>query len=338
MSLALVASVATAARADDATGGVPAFPGAQGFGARARGGRGGTVVEVTNLDDAGPGSLREAVRGPNRTVVFRVSGTIRLRSPLVVAEPNITIAGQTAPGDGICLRDQTLAIRGHDVVVRYLRSRLGDVSGKQSDCISVDHGTRDVIVDHCSATWSIDEALSLSGDVTDVTLQWCLIAEALDRSKHPKGAHGYGSLARANGRVTLHHNLWAHNDARNPRLGDNYGRPPYPTFDVRNNVMYDYGSACTGLTQGVLKVNYIGNYIRPGPSSRAKLPIRVGAPSDLLFYIRDNVVDAGPGRRLARAALATAAARWRSRWHARRVGDPARPRSARSSRRPQTGA
>ena len=148
-----------------------------------------------------------------------------------------------------------------------------------------------MILDHCSATWSVDEALSLAGNITDVTVQWCLIAEALDRSKHAKGAHGYGSLARANGRVSLHHNLWAHNDARNPRLGDNYGRPPYPTFDVRNNVIYDYGGTCSGLTQGVLKVNYVANYIRPGPSSTAKFPIKVGGPSDMLFYIRDNVVE-----------------------------------------------
>jgi pectate lyase len=280
-----------AARAADESTPIVAFPGAEGFGAHATGGRGGSVHEVTNLEDSGPGSLREAVAGANRTVVFRVSGTIALKSPLVVREPNITIAGQTAPGDGICLRNYTFSIRSHDVVVRYLRSRLGDTTGQQSDCITLDHGVHDVILDHCSATWSVDEALSMAGSVTDVTVQWCLIAEALDRSKHAKGAHGYGSLVRANGRVSLHHNLWAHNDSRNPRLGDNYGRSPYPTFDVRNNVIYDFGATCSGLTQGVLKVNYVANFIRPGPSSKAKTPISVGAPSDMLFYLRDNVVD-----------------------------------------------
>jgi hypothetical protein len=153
------------------------------------------------------------------------------------------------------------------------------------------NGASNVIFDHCSATWSIDEALSLSGNVTDVTIQWCLIAEPLNDSVHAKGKHGYGSLMRSNGRVTLHHNLWAHCDSRNPRLGDNYGKAPYPTFDVRNNVIYDYGHTCSGLTQGNLRVNYVGNYIRPGPSSKARFPIQVGAPSDMQFFIKDNVVE-----------------------------------------------
>jgi hypothetical protein len=122
-------------------------------------------------------------------------------------------------------------------------------------------------------------------------VQWCLIAEGLNHSIHTKGNHGYGSLSRANGPVSWHHNLWAHNNARNPRLGDNYGRPPYPTFDVRNNVMYDYGGTCSGLTQGNLQVNYVANYIRPGPSSKASHPITVGGPSELRFYIRDNVFE-----------------------------------------------
>jgi pectate lyase len=270
---------------------VPAFPGAEGFGAAVTGGRGCPVYEVTNLDDSGPGSLRDGLSQGNRTVVFRVSGTMRLKAPLVLAQPNVTIAGQTAPGDGICLRDFPFSIRTENVIVRFLRSRLGDVTAKQADGITLDHGCRDVILDHCSATWSIDEALSLAGNVGNVTVQWCLIAEGLNRSKHPKGAHGYGSLARANGAVSLHHNLWAHNDSRNPRLGDNYGRPPFPTFDVRNNVMYDYGSTCSGLTQGNLRVNYVANFIRPGPSSRAQFPITVGAPSDLKFFIKDNVFE-----------------------------------------------
>ena len=271
---------------------VPAFPGAEGFGSKTSGGRGGKVLVVTNLNDSGPGSLRAAceAEGP-RTIVFSVSGLITLEKPIVIQNPFVTIAGQTAPGDGICLRNSTLAIATHDAVVRFLRSRLGDLKKQDADCITLAGGARNVIVDHCSATWSIDEALSLAGDVGEVTVQWCLIAEALNRSKHSKGPHGYGSLSRANGLVSWHHNLWAHNDARNPRLGDNYGKPPYPTFDVRNNVMFDYGAICSGLTQGVLKVNYVANYIRTGPSSKGRFPIRVGAPSELSFYIRDNVFD-----------------------------------------------
>ena len=271
---------------------IPAFPGAEGFGSTTPGGRGGKVMFVTNVNDSGPGSLRAAceAEGP-RIVIFRVSGLISLASQIVVKNPYLTVAGQTAPGDGVCLRNFTFNIATHDVVVRYLRSRLGDLSGQEADSITLLSGAHDVVVDHCSATWSIDESLSLAGNVSNVTVQWCLIGNALNHSKHAKGDHGYGSLSRANGPVSWHHNLWAHNNSRNPRLGDNYGRPPFPTFDVRNNVMYDYGEICSGLTQGVLKVNYVANYIRPGPNSKARTPIHVGAPSELSFYIRDNVFE-----------------------------------------------
>jgi pectate lyase len=271
---------------------IPSFPGAEGFGATTPGGRGGKVIAVTNLSDDGPGSFRAAceAEGP-RIVVFRVSGLITLTRKLIIKNPYITIAGQTAPGDGICLRNFTFLIATHDVVVRYLRSRLGDLTAQEDDSITLGAGAKNVVIDHCSATWSIDEDLSLAGDVSNVTVQWCLIAEGLNHSKHVKGAHGYGSLSRANGPVTWHHNLWAHNVSRNPRLGDNYGRPPYPTFDVRNNVIYDYGEIASGLTQGVLKVNYVANYIRPGPNSKAMTPIHIGGPSDLSFYVKDNIFE-----------------------------------------------
>ena len=113
-------------------------------------------------------------------------------------------------------------------------------------------------------------------------------------SVHRKGAHGYGSLARANGRVSYHHNLWAHHAARNPRMGDNYGKPPFPTFDFRNNVIYDYGGTASGLTQGVLRINYAGNWIRPGPSSRAPRPLTIGQPSDIRIWFEGNVWDGRP--------------------------------------------
>lgn len=275
-----------------ATGDLPAFPGAQGFGSTTPGGRGGKVLFVTSLDDSGPGSLREACEasGP-RIVIFRVSGLINLEKPITVRNPYLTLAGQSAPGDGICLRNCCFAVATHDVVIRFLRSRLGDLAGKAEDCLDLANGASHVILDHCSATWSIDECLSLAGNVSNATVQWCLIAEALNKSKHPKGPHGYGSLARANGPVSLHHNLWAHHNARSPRFGDNYGRPPYPVFDFRNNVIYDFGGTCSGLTQGRFPVNYVANYIRPGPSSRARTPITIGGPSDLTFFLRDNVFE-----------------------------------------------
>jgi pectate lyase len=271
--------------------GLPAFPGAEGFGAYTSGGRGGDVYEVKNLDDSGPGSFRDAVSAGNRTVVFRVSGTIDLKSPLRVRASNITIAGQTAPGDGICVRGYTFDITGHDVVVRFIRSRLGDEDKQESDGITLGNGVRNVILDHCSATWSVDEALSTAGNINNATIQWCLIGEALNHSIHAKGAHGYGSLARADGAVSWLHNLWAHNNSRNPRLGDNYGRGSHPQFDVRYNVMYDYGEICSGLTQGIFTANYVGNYIRPGPSSKAKTPIHMGPDSTIQFYLRDNIFE-----------------------------------------------
>jgi pectate lyase len=274
---------------------LPAFPGAEGFGASTPGGRGGRVLFVTNLNDHGPGSFRAACEtaGP-RIVIFRVGGIIDLESPLHVKQPYLTVAGQTAPGDGICLRNYEFSVDTHDVVVRYLRSRAGEGAGREVDAIDISHGSRNVVLDHCSASWSVDECLSLSGDVQNVTVQWSIIAEGLNRSVHKKGRHGYGSLARANGPVTWHHNLWAHHDSRNPRMGDNYGKPPFPTFDFRNNVIYDYGGTASGLTQGILKINYVANFIRPGPSSRARLPLSIGSPSDIQIFVRDNVWDDHP--------------------------------------------
>ncbi|MSU24040.1 MAG: pectate lyase [Opitutus sp.] len=274
---------------------LPSFPGAEGFGANTPGGRGGKVLFVTNLDDSGPGSLRAAcdADGP-RLVLFRIAGTITLKKPITVTKPFLTLAGQSAPGDGVCLRDASFGIATHDVVVRYLRSRLGDVSGREDDCIDLLNGAHDCILDHCSATWSIDECLSTSGIDENCTIQWCLIGESLNQSKHAKGKHGYGSLARANGPMSWHHNLWIHNDARNPRLGDAYDRPPSPTFDVRNNVIYDFGGTASGLTQGHWSANYVGNYIRPGPSSTARTPIHIGnkpADSNITFYLQGNIFE-----------------------------------------------
>jgi hypothetical protein len=178
------------------------------------------------------------------------------------------------------------------VIIRYLRSRPGDISGQELDAISISAPSENVILDHCSATWSIDEALSPSGAIRNITVQWSLIAEALNHSVHSKGAHGYGSLVRAIGGLSLHHNLWAHNTARNPRLGDNYGRPPFPTFDVRNNVMYDYGEICSGMTGDHLDANYVANYIRPGPDSRRDRGIIVPtATADMNFYVDGNIVE-----------------------------------------------
>jgi len=272
---------------------LPAFPGAEGFGAQTPGGRGGKVIPVVNLNDAGPGSLRAAceAEGP-RIVLFRVGGVIDLKSEVKVNKPYLTLTGQTAPGDGICLRGYGFMVKAHDVVVRYLRSRPGTGSGKEVDAIGIDSGSHNVILDHCSATWAVDENLSPSGSISNITVQWCLIAEGLKNSIHHKGAHSYGSLVRAVGGISLHHNLWAHNNGRNPRLGDDYGKLPYPTFDVRNNMVYNYGEACSGMTGDHLDANYVANYIRPGIDSQRKRGVIVFTDTAATrFFVDGNTVE-----------------------------------------------
>ncbi len=270
---------------------VPAFPGAEGFGAGARGGRGGKVLLVTNLNDSGPGSLRAAceTKGP-RIIVFRVAGIIDLKTPIRISEPFLTIAGHSAPGDGVCLRGQGISINADNVIVRFLRSRPGDVAGGAPDGLSVGGTAKHVILDHCSVSWGSDENLSASGAISDITVQWCLIAEGLNRNLYSKGAHGYGSLCRAQGGVTLHHNLWAHNSGRNPRIGDNYGRPPFPTYDIRNNVMYNFEAL--SIVGDTLEANYVGNYILPGPSTPPSPGLLM--PTDaarLRFFLSGNLIE-----------------------------------------------
>lgn len=293
---------------------VLAFPGAEGFGRFARGGRGGAVFVVETLDDAGPGSLRAAVEaeGP-RSVVFAVAGTIALRSPLVVERPWITIAGESAPGDGITLRDQPLIIAADQVILRFLRSRLGDESGVEADAIWV-AGGRDIMLDHVSASWSTDETLSVANMqsrpdlVLDrVTVQWSVIAESLDRSVHAKGNHGYGSLIRGShgARYSFHHNLWAHHRARLPRPGnylDPTRDPLGPLVDLRNNVIYNWGGAgakATTARERAIAVsagynvdgdarsryNLVGNAYLTGPDTRAALAELAGTGPELRPWI-----------------------------------------------------
>jgi hypothetical protein len=234
-----------------------AFPGAEGFGRFTRGGRGGKVYKVTNLNDSGPGSLREAVEaeGP-RIVVFDVDGTLRLKSVLQVKNDFITIAGQSAPGGGITLRDYPLQISANEVIVRYIRARMGDEMKLESDAVSVGQG-RNIVIDHCSVSWSNDETLSVTQKVepglkhlTDVTVQWSIISESLNDAGHEKGQHGYGSLIQGSqgARYSFHHNLWAHHQARMPRIG-NYASakidPEGIITDFRNNVFYNWGQGAT---------------------------------------------------------------------------------------------
>jgi hypothetical protein len=246
---------------------VPAFPGAEGFGAQAKGGRGGKVLLVTSLEDKGPGTLREAceAEGP-RIVVFRVSGLIDLKSDLRIRNPYITIAGQTAPGAGICLKTYCLNIKEtHDVVVRHIRIRPGDVAGKELDGVTADK-LENCIFDHCSVSWAIDETLSVTQS-KNVTVQWCLVSESLNKSLHKKGEHGYGSLVSGyDGGITWAHSIYAHHKSRSPRAGATEGTPGI-IFDFRNNVIYDWSLRAGYSGDSPVRMNYVGNYLKPGPST-----------------------------------------------------------------------
>jgi pectate lyase len=256
---------------------IPAFPGAEGFGAYAIGGRGGRVLEVTNLNDSGPGSLRAAVEASGaRIVVFRVSGTIELLSRIRIENPFVTIAGQTAPGGGITLKNHpsnirsTLEIRTHDVVVRHIRSRPGPSAEPSDtvDALTISAG-HNIIVDHCSLSWATDEVVNTWNDVHDITIQWSIISEGLHKSTHPKGKHSKGMLLGSNGaqRISVHHNLFAHNYDRNPDVN------LVGVVDVVNNVFYNaarWSEIKDKYGQGNQQINIVNNYYKPGPSSGNK--------------------------------------------------------------------
>jgi len=278
---------------------VPAFPGAEGFGSYTPGGRGGRVIEVTNLNADGPGSLKAAVDAKGaRIVVFRVSGIIQLKRQLNIREPFITIAGQTAPGDGICLRGAYIWVGTHDVIIRHLRVRVGDSPE------GPDPGNRDaldvagdanrvynVIIDHCSFSWALDETVSTWYGARDVTIQWCIVSEPLMDSLHPQGSHSTGVLLGSGGNtVSVHHCLLAHNSGRNPLIAADHGKS---IVDWRNNVVYNYGGSGCGNARGSVDVNYVGNYIRMGPNSREPGTFRINPDDEQLYFVRDNI---WPGR------------------------------------------
>jgi pectate lyase len=255
---------------------VPAFPGAEGFGAKASGGRGGRVIAVANLADSGPGSLRAAVdEKGSRTIVFRVSGNIALNSSIKVRNGDVTIAGQTAPGGGICLQNYGLDLAGAtNVVIRYLRVRPGDSSGQGLDALGGRSG-ENIIIDHCSMSWSIDECVSIYGGARNVTVQWCLISESLYQSVHTKGHHGFGGIWGGQN-TSWHHNLLAHHSSRNPRIP---GKNREQLVDLRNNVIYNWGyNSCYG-GDGDVRVNLINNVYKPGPATRQGVRARVANPS-----------------------------------------------------------
>ncbi|MEU8569353.1 Ig-like domain-containing protein [Streptomyces pathocidini] len=276
-------STPTAAAAGD----IPAFPGAEGGGKYATGGRGGTVYEVTTLDDSGPGSLRDAVSGDNRTVVFRVSGNIEIKGGLDITGSNLTIAGQTAPGGGICVVGNETEIKGDNIILRYLRFRAGDTLGTGIDCFGME-GRENVIIDHCSFSWAVDENCSPYKN-KNVTVQWCIISEPLTMSVHEKGRHGFGGIWGGDN-VTYHHNLLVHNGGRNPRFGFEEGLPQQ--VDHRNNVIYNHGyTSCYG-GEWAEGINIVGNYYKPGPNTVPDTaPVIVRPDRFGSWYVAGNVVE-----------------------------------------------
>ena len=275
---------------------VLAFPGAEGFGRYASGGRGGQVIKVTNLNDSGPGSLRDAlgIKGP-KIIVFDVSGTIKLSRPITVKESNLTIAGQTAPGDGITISNYWINfIDIENVIIRFLRFISGDTSGEEGN---PGYGAymKNIIFDHCTFSWGTDEIASFYA-VKDFTLQWCVISEALNNSIHPKGPHGYASITGGKN-VSWHHNLIAHATQRMVRFdhpgiysSDQAILDWRGNTDFRNNVIYNWQQrASSGGEEGFF--NVINNYYRAGPSTEDRnhflSPI---GPNYGKFFVSGNIL------------------------------------------------
>ena len=291
---------------------VPAFPGAEGFGANAVGGKGGTVYEVTNLNDSGPGSLRECVAasGP-RVCIFKVGGTILLSSTLTISNPYITIAGQTALGGGITLKHASggigIQVQTYEVIIRYITSRPGPGGQNQALIVGSNGGNvYNVIVDHCSLSWATDEIATTWYAAHNITFQWLIISEGLDCSTHPKGCHSKGALlggyAGSEAKTTpgakdisFHHNLMAHNGERGPMIKTS------GLVDVVNNVTYNpYWTFAhfylTSTFSGYnVKANFVGNYFKRGPSSTSNTGIKHVDEGGLAaqVYVQGNI---GPTR------------------------------------------
>ena len=280
----------------------PAFDGAEGGGRFTQGGRGGAVYVVTTLEDHGKeGSLRYAVEAEGaREVTFAVEGDILLRAPLKIRNSNISILGQTAPGEGITIRNYGLSIEADEVVIRYLRVRPGSASGEECDAMEIRHSDH-VIIDHCSFSWASDEVLSFYA-CSNATLQWCIISEALNHSVHSKGEHGYGGIWGGRN-ISFHHNLLVSNNSRNPR----FDHPSVydgedlllrrGSVDFVNNLVFNWGmKAVYGGGRGWFNVR--DNYFKAGPASRQLqgeyLEVYTSKSTSLLegsFYISGNVYD-----------------------------------------------
>ena len=270
----------------------PAFPGAEGFARYITGGRGGTVYHVTNLNDSGTGSLREALgKSGKRTIVFDVSGVINLKSDLKISKGDVTVAGQTAPGDGITLANYTVTVAADNVIIRFIRFRRGNAVNINDGADAIwGRQRKNIMLDHCSFSWSIDEVASFYDNRT-FTMQWCTVAEALTNAGHDKGAHGYGGIWGGK-EASFHHNFLLHLQNRVPRFNGarynwgGYDTSKYPNtiqaerVDFRNCVMFNWGTGgCYGGPGGGY-INMVNNYYKAGPATTNKTRVTQISKSD----------------------------------------------------------
>jgi flagellar hook capping protein FlgD len=287
--------------------GQAAFPGAEGFGANSVGGRGGTVIKVTNLNDSGPGSFRAAlIASYPRIVVFDVSGIINLESGINIYDPYLTIAGQTSPG-GILITGYMTKVNTHDVIIRHMRFRVGShriADGADPETLDAfdiwgsywgPNEAYNIIIDHSSFSWGVDETVTVTGGVTNTTIQWCIISEGLMNAGHPEGEHSKGLMVSGKyinpNSVSVHHNYIAHNTARSPLIYSPEGVEM--TVDLVNNISYNWKGGLSPEIGGTAKTNWIHNYSKQGASSNSysfelQYSNRV-SPAVPLIYVNGNI-------------------------------------------------
>ena len=290
---------------------VLAFPGAEGGGKYAVGGRSSNIYVVESLEDdpndPKRGTFRYAMQATGRRiVVFNVAGRIELTTELKIKSGNVTVLGQSAPGDGICISGNPVVVQADNVIIRFMRFRMGDQKGKEGDALTISKGHKNIIIDHCSCSWSTDECLSMYG-VKDATVQYCIVSEALNNSVHAKGAHGYAGIWGGEN-TTFHHNLLAHHSSRMPRFDHDYVTEENvgPT-DFINNVVYNwqgnsaYGGESRASSGNQRQYNFIANYYKPGPATNSDVKARLLNPTTKCgncgssvtpgkFYIVQNIM------------------------------------------------